>query len=115
MKQVIPGLWVIDEIGDDVHCYLWKWEQGYALIDTGFSKDAPTIIDALIKNKVALHSIRRIIVTHADPDHTGGLAQLKRATQASVVCHAVEKEYLEHPLRRQTSSWYMRVPLMAAA
>jgi glyoxylase-like metal-dependent hydrolase (beta-lactamase superfamily II) len=115
MKQVIPGLWEIDEIGQDVHCYLWEWDQGYTLIDTGFAKDARRIIDALIRNKMALHGVRRIILTHADPDHSGGLAQLKRATQAEVVCHAVEKEYLEHPLRRHISSWYMRLPLLAAS
>jgi glyoxylase-like metal-dependent hydrolase (beta-lactamase superfamily II) len=115
MKQVMPGFWEIDEIGQDVHCYLWEWNQGYTLIDAGFPKDARTIIDALIRNKVTLHAIRRIIVTHADPDHSGGLAQIKRATQAQVVCHAVEKEYLEYPLRRQISSWYMRIPLFAAS
>jgi glyoxylase-like metal-dependent hydrolase (beta-lactamase superfamily II) len=113
MKQVTPGLWEIDEIGQDVHCYLWEWEEGYTLIDTGFPKDARTIMDALIRNKVPFHAVRRIIVTHADPDHSGGLAQLKRVTRAQVVCHAVEKEYLEHPARRKTSAWYMRVPLMA--
>jgi glyoxylase-like metal-dependent hydrolase (beta-lactamase superfamily II) len=113
MKQITPGLWEINEIGEDVHCYLWEWAQGYTLIDTGFPKDARTIMDALIRNKVAFHAVRRIIVTHSDPDHSGGLAQLKRVTQAEVVCHAVEKEYLEFPQRRQTSSWYMRVPLFA--
>ena len=115
MKQVIQGLWEIDEIGQEVHCYLWEWEEGYTLIDTGFPKDARTIMDALVGNKVALHAIRRIIVTHADPDHSGGLAQLRRATQATVVCHAVEKEYLENPQRRQVSSWYMRVRLAVAS
>lgn len=115
MKQVIPGLWEIDEIGPDVHCYLWAWEDGYTLIDTGFPKDGRKILDALVANKIPFHAIRRIIVTHADPDHSGGLAQIKRATQAQVVCHAVEKEYLEHPQRRQISSWYMRVPLMVVS
>ena len=115
MKQVIPGLWIIDEIGEGVHCYLWEWEQGYTLIDTGFPKDARTILDALVSNKVALHNLRRIIITHADPDHSGGLAQLKRATQAQIVCHAVEREYLEFPQRRRVSAWYMRLPLLAAS
>lgn len=115
MKQIIPGLWEIDEIGQNVHCYLWEWSQGYTLIDTGFPKDARVIVDALKRNKVALHSLRRIIITHADIDHSGAVAQLKRATQAQVVCHAVEREYLEHPQRRTTSAWYMRVPLLLSS
>ena len=55
MKQVMPGLWEIDEIGQGVHCYLWEWSQGYTLIDTGFAKDASTILESLRRNKVALH------------------------------------------------------------
>jgi glyoxylase-like metal-dependent hydrolase (beta-lactamase superfamily II) len=115
MKQVTSGLWEFDEIGPEVHAYLWEWDEGFTLIDTGFAKDAAKILGSLRQNRVPLHAIRRIIVTHADPDHSGGLAQVKRATQAQIVCHAVEKEFLENPLRRQISSWYMRVPLMAVS
>lgn len=112
MKQVIPGLYEIDEIGDDVHAYLWEWRQGFTLIDTGLPSSAGKILDALVARQIPLHAVRRIIVTHADLDHTGALAQLKRATQARVLCHAVEKEYLEHPMRRQPAAWYLRLPFM---
>ncbi len=111
MKQIIPGLWEIDEIGDAVHCYLWEWEDGVTLIDAGYPNDGPKILDALVENNFPLYSVKRIIVTHADLDHTGGLAQVKRATRASVACHAVEKEYLEEPARRHAAYWLMRVPL----
>ncbi len=112
MKQVIPGLWEIDEIGNDVHVYLWEWREGYTLIDTGYPKDAPRILDALVARHIPAHAVRRIIVTHADLDHSGGLAQLKRATQARVVCHTVEKAFLEHPLRRQPAAWLLRAPYL---
>ena len=35
MKQIIPNLYEIDEIGETVHCYAWEWSQGITLIDTG--------------------------------------------------------------------------------
>jgi len=114
MKQVTAGLWEIDEIGSAVHCYLWEWREGYTLIDTGFPKDARTVLDTLVANKIPLHAVRRIIVTHGDLDHTGGLAQIRRATQARVVCHAVEKEFLEHPMRRRPAKWLLRVPFRLA-
>jgi glyoxylase-like metal-dependent hydrolase (beta-lactamase superfamily II) len=110
MKQIVPGLWEFDEIGSQVHCYLWEWHEGITLIDTGFPKDAKVILNALIRHNRPLHRVRRIIVTHTDADHSGGVAQLRRATQARVVCHAVEKEFLEHPLRRQPAAWWMRPP-----
>lgn len=114
MKEIIPGLWEIDEIGDAVHCYLWEWEEGLTLIDTGFPRDAKTILDALIRHGHPHHRVRRIIVTHADLDHTGGLAQIRRATRAPVACHAVEKELLEYPWRRRPGAFWMRPVLWLA-
>lgn len=114
MKQIIPGLWEIDEIGDSVHCYLWEWSGGLTLIDTGFPRDARKILEALKQHHRPLHQVRRIIITHADLDHSGGLAAIKRVTQAEVVCHAVEKEYLEYPLRRKPAALFMRPPYRLA-
>jgi glyoxylase-like metal-dependent hydrolase (beta-lactamase superfamily II) len=114
MKQIVPGLWQVDEIGSQVNCYLWEWRDGITLIDTGFPKDAKVILDVLKRTNRPLHRVRRIIVTHADLDHSGALAQLKRATQAQIVCHAVEKEYLEHPMRRQPAALWMRPPYRLA-
>lgn len=112
MKQIVPGLWVIDEIGGGVNCFLWEWSDGLTLIDTGMAKDAKTILDALVRHNRPLHSVKRIVLTHADPDHSGGLPQIRRATQARVVCHAVEKEFVEHPYRRQPPALWLRPPLL---
>lgn len=108
MKLITAGLWEIDEIGSEVHCYLWEWREGYTLIDTGMPNHARTVLEALVAAKIPFHAVRRIIVTHCDLDHSGGLAQLRRATQARVVCHAVEKEFLEHPARRQPAPLLLR-------
>lgn len=115
MNQIIPGFWSIDEIGDAVHCYLWEWSGGYTLIDTGMPKDARTILDVLVRNNFPLHMLTRIIVTHSDLDHAGGLAKIKRATGASVLCHAVEKELLEHPRRRPMGSLIVRAVVTASS
>ena len=108
MKQIIPGLWEINEIGDDVHCYVWEWADGVTLIDAGFPTDAATILNALTTHGYALHQVQRIIVTHVDVDHSGGLAALKRATRAPIACHAVEKKFLENPKLRQPAAYYLR-------
>lgn len=106
MKQIIPGLWEIDEIGDAVHCYLWEWSEGLTLIDTGRRSDGPKILEALRRHRMALHNIRRIIITHVDADHTGGLALLQRVTAARVACHTTEKAVMEQPARRKPGAWY---------
>jgi glyoxylase-like metal-dependent hydrolase (beta-lactamase superfamily II) len=112
MKQLVPGLWEIDEIGDFVHCYVWEWEQGLTLIDTGQPTDIHRILDAIAAKGWALHHLRRIIITHGDADHMGSVAKLKRATGALVGCHTVEKVLLEHPSRRVPAALWLR-PLFA--
>lgn len=112
MKQIIPGLWEIDEIGDAVHAYVWEGKHGLTLLDTGMPTDVHAIIDAITAKGWALHNVRRIVVTHGDADHAGGAAKLKKATGAVVGCHSVEKILLEHPEKRVPSNLLIR-PLFA--
>jgi glyoxylase-like metal-dependent hydrolase (beta-lactamase superfamily II) len=104
VKQIVPNLYELDELGSMVHAYLWEWEQGVTLIDTGVPGGAETIKAALAKGGWPLHRLRRIIITHGDVDHMGSAAELKRATGAPVACHTVEKELLEKPSLRKPSS-----------
>ncbi len=113
MKQIVPGLWEIDEIGDFVHCYVWEWQQGLTLIDSGQPTDIYRLLDAITAKGWALHNVRRIIITHGDSDHMGSTAKLKRATGALVGCHTVEKVLLEHPSKRVPAALWLR-PLFAA-
>lgn len=113
MKQIITGLWEIDEIGDFVHCYIWEWQDGLTLIDAGMPNHVHAILDAITSKGWALHNIRRIIITHGDTDHVGGTAKLKKATGAVVGCHTVDKVLLEHPSKRTPAAWWLR-PIFAA-
>ncbi|MBE2239411.1 MAG: MBL fold metallo-hydrolase [Caldilineaceae bacterium] len=108
MKQILPGLWEIDEIGDVVHCYLWEWSGGLTLIDVGMPTHVHALLDALTAKGYALHNVRRILITHGDADHMGGAAKLKKATGAVVGCHSVEKVLLEHPSKRVPASLLLR-------
>lgn len=114
MQQIVQGLWEIDEIGDDVHCYLWEWEGGLTLIDAGYAKDGATILQALVKHRHPIHNVRRLIITHVAPEHAGGVAHIKQATRARIVCHAVEKELMEHPVRNRPGPLWKRIPSTVA-
>jgi glyoxylase-like metal-dependent hydrolase (beta-lactamase superfamily II) len=108
MKQILPNLWELDEIGNTVHCYLWEWSKGVTLIDTGMPQNAQTILEAIVKRGYALHQVKRILITHVDLDHSGNAAQIKQATGAKVACHSVESETLAKPSRRQPAALYLR-------
>lgn len=112
MKQIINGLWEVDEIGDAVHCYVWEWSGGLTLIDTGMPNHVHAVIDAITGHGWALHNVRRILITHCDADHMGGAAKLKRATGAVVGCHSVEKVLLEDPGKRHPAALWLR-PIFA--
>ncbi|RLT40038.1 MAG: MBL fold metallo-hydrolase [Chloroflexi bacterium] len=109
MKEIVPGLWDVDEVKSfvSVHVYLWRWAEGVTVIDTGTPGNAEIILAGV--RKLGLHpsDVKRIIITHGDVDHTGSLKALKRATGAQVICHTVEMELLEHPGRRKPA----RTPL----
>ena len=113
MKAIIPGLWEVDEIGEMVHCYIWEWQGGLTLIDTGMPNHVHTVLDAITGHGWALHNVRRIIITHGDTDHMGGAAKLKKATGAVVGCHSVDKVLLENPSKRKPAALWLR-PMFAA-
>lgn len=104
MREIVPDLWDVDEIGPTVHVYLWRWAEGVTVIDTGVPGSAPKILAALARLGLQPSDVKRIIATHGDLDHTGSLRALKRATGAPVICHTVEKELLEHPNRRKPAN-----------
>ncbi|MCS6845633.1 MAG: MBL fold metallo-hydrolase [Caldilineales bacterium] len=92
---VVPGLHLVDGMEKGVvNAYVWERpDGGLTLIDAGMPKDAAKIL-AFVQ-RLGLNRLDRIIVTHGDVDHVGGLAEVQAATAARVICHAVEKEVVE--------------------
>lgn len=103
MQELIPDLFDFDELGQAVHVYLWRWDGGLTLIDTGLpgAKNCQKILNGIERLGYAPRDVQRIVVTHMDLDHVGNLRALKRATGAEIVCHTVEKQFLENPARRK--------------
>ena len=102
MRQIVPNLFVFDELGPVVNSFLWVWDGGISLIDTGMPGSGTTISRALVQAGYPLHLLRRIILTHGDLDHAGGVRALRRPG-VSVACHTVEKAMLEKPSLRKPS------------
>jgi glyoxylase-like metal-dependent hydrolase (beta-lactamase superfamily II) len=65
-----------------------------SIIDTGMPDNAFKILSQISELDISLEKIKYIILTHADIDHRGSVADLKNATGAKVAIHEKEVPYL---------------------
>ncbi|MBX0331226.1 MBL fold metallo-hydrolase [Oscillochloris sp. ZM17-4] len=81
----------IQQIADTfVNMYLIIEPEGLSLVDAGTPGGPKAVARALARRGRRLSEIRNILITHADPDHIGGLAELQAASGAAVYADAIE-------------------------
>ncbi len=98
--EIISGVHVLKN--SFVNLYLILEPEGMTLIDTGMPKGGAKLVLETLQNLGRKPSdLKRILITHADPDHTGSVQALKAATGASVFAsrHDGEKMALGLPGR----------------
>jgi glyoxylase-like metal-dependent hydrolase (beta-lactamase superfamily II) len=99
--EIIPN---IHQIKDQfVNAYLIVNGDDLILIDTGFADDAKSVYAKVEELGFMLSDIKKILITHTDKDHVGGLAALKKATNATIYAsageaQAIQKGELSRPL-----------------
>ncbi|MGA8046579.1 MAG: MBL fold metallo-hydrolase [Dermatophilaceae bacterium] len=73
-----------------VNCYLIVEPDGVTLIDAGISERS--VLKYLEGLGRPLTDLKRIIITHADPDHVGALADLAAASGAQIYASPIEAQ-----------------------
>lgn len=108
MKQIIPGVYTITGLmGGRV--YLIEDADGLTLIDTSLPNAAPKIIQQIEGMGRKMSDVKRILITHAHPDHIGALPELKQVTGAEVMVSAIDrpvtegKEFIPRPAKETLS------------
>ena len=71
----------------DVNCYLLKLDDGYILIDSGFSKNRAEVEEWIKRSGCEPGNLKLILLTHGDPDHTGNAAYLRKTFGSKIAMH----------------------------
>jgi metallo-beta-lactamase class B len=78
-----------------IGAYLVTDGAGHVLIDGGMEESAPQIVANIRRLGFRIEDVRYLLINHAHWDHAGGLAELKRLTNASLVASAADSADLD--------------------
>lgn len=78
-----------------VNIYLIDGGDEYALIDIGFLDELPFVLELIRQMNFSLSACKMIIASHADLDHTQGLAKAREILKCKVAAHPASVKPLE--------------------
>jgi hydroxyacylglutathione hydrolase len=91
--EIVPGIHRIDGVRG-ANAYLVINEDGILIIDTGMPGNARRITAYVERLDKRLLDVGFIILTHADVDHSGSAAALRRLTAAKLAIHVDDAQIL---------------------
>jgi glyoxylase-like metal-dependent hydrolase (beta-lactamase superfamily II) len=94
VKELAPGLWNFDGLMMG-RSYLVVGDDGLTIIDASLAGSAAKVARQLRRNGYEPRDVKTILVTHAHPDHVGGLPELKAMTGARVLVGERDREVAE--------------------
>ena len=98
---------------DFINAFAIEQDDGQVtLVDTGVASSGSRVVDALASLGIAPERVTSIVLTHAHPDHLGGLETVRRhALRATVSIHEADAEFARAGVSppRDTSTFLGRV------
>jgi len=96
--EIIPNIHKIDGVRG-ANCYLISSGPEMVLVDAGMRGSSRKVEKYLKEMGKNLSDIKYIFITHADIDHVGGAAEMKKMTGAKLVIHQAEAGVLSGKIR----------------
>lgn len=85
--ELVPGIYHVEK-ARGANSYLVINEDMALVIDTGLPGTARTIVEYAQGLGIKPEGVKYILLTHADIDHSGSTAELRKMTGARVAIHA---------------------------
>lgn len=99
VKKVTENIYIVGgpefSAAEDCYVYLLISDGELALIDSGCGPSAGIILDNILSLGFDLSDLKKIIVTHAHIDHSGGLAEIAKKVNPEILAHREEIDALE--------------------
>jgi len=86
--KIIDNVFVVPKVVSNT--YIIIDSDGITVIDAGLPRSEKKILAYVSSLGKSAQDVKRIIITHADPDHFGGLAALQKATGAHTYASQIE-------------------------
>jgi glyoxylase-like metal-dependent hydrolase (beta-lactamase superfamily II) len=104
--KIIDNIFLVS--GVVANPYILVDADGLTVIDTGLPRSERKILAYVASLGKSAHDVKRIIITHADLDHVGGLAALHKVTGARTFASKIEAEAIAvgRPSRQINSSGF---------
>jgi glyoxylase-like metal-dependent hydrolase (beta-lactamase superfamily II) len=97
METIAAGITRVPTSRNDRdNAFLVEGDDGLTLVDVGWAGAPAVLARALAALGRSVGDIRRIVITHAHPDHVRGLAGIRQRTDAEVLIHAADARWLQH-------------------
>ena len=78
-----------------VNCYLLTTKTGFVLIDTGYSKNRVDVKRELESSGCTPETLKLILLTHGDFDHSGNAAYLRKKYSVKIAMHIDDEGMVE--------------------
>jgi glyoxylase-like metal-dependent hydrolase (beta-lactamase superfamily II) len=90
MKQLTAAVFGVLTQFNGLNGYLIRGADGFTLVDAGLKGFDRAVKQALSQLGGSLNDLKRIVITHAHPDHVGALPSLQQQVNATTYAHRLD-------------------------